>query len=43
LDSLRAVAFPAQTSYLYFRALCDGSGRHTFSETFEEHLNKACQ
>lgn len=42
LESLRAVAFPAQTPYLYFRALCDQSGRHTFSETFEEHLDKAC-
>lgn len=40
--SFRAVAFPAQTSYLYFRASCDNSGKHTFSETFEEHLNNAC-
>jgi UPF0755 protein len=40
--ALRAVAFPAQTPYFYFRALCDDSGRHTFSETFEEHLGKDC-
>lgn len=40
--SLRAVAFPAQTTYLYFRASCDNSGSHTFSETFEEHLKNAC-
>ncbi len=40
--ALRAVAFPAQTPYYYFRATCDNSGRHDFSETFEEHLNKAC-
>jgi UPF0755 protein len=40
--SLRAVAFPAQTSYLYFRAMCDQSGRHIFSKTFEEHINNAC-
>jgi UPF0755 protein len=40
--ALRAVAFPAQSPYYYFRATCDDSGRHTFSETFDEHLNKAC-
>jgi len=43
LGSLRAVAFPAETPYLYFRAACDGSGRHNFSITFEEHLNNACE
>jgi UPF0755 protein len=39
---LRAVAFPATTPYFYFRAACDGSGEHSFAETFEEHLNNAC-
>jgi len=43
LDSLQAVAYPASTSYLYFRAQCDGSGRHFFAETFEEHQMNACQ
>jgi UPF0755 protein len=42
LNAMRAVAFPAQTPYLYFRAACDNSGRHTFSMTFEEHQNNAC-
>ena len=42
LSALRAVAFPAQTPYLFFRAKCDGSGRHNFSITFEEHLNNEC-
>jgi UPF0755 protein len=42
LSALRAVAYPAQTPYLYFRAKCDGSGRHNFSTTFEEHLNNEC-
>jgi UPF0755 protein len=42
LAALRAVAFPAQTSYYYFRAACDGSGRHLFSETFEGHLANEC-
>ncbi len=42
LGALRAVAFPAETNYLFFRAKCDGSGFHEFSETFDEHLQKAC-
>jgi peptidoglycan lytic transglycosylase G len=42
LNALRAVAFPAQTPYYYFRAACDHSGRHVFSETFTEHASKAC-
>lgn len=42
LAALRAVAFPAQTPYYYFRAACDGSGRHVFSETFDEHLTNEC-
>ena len=40
--ALQAVAFPAQTSYLFFRAACDGSGRHVFSRTFQEHLQHRC-
>jgi UPF0755 protein len=43
LGALRAVAAPAQTPYLFFRAKCDGSGFHEFSETFDEHLQNACQ
>lgn len=42
LTALQAVAFPAQTPYYYFRARCDGSGLHTFAETFEQHLQNAC-
>lgn len=42
LRALRAVAFPAQSPYYFFRATCDDSGKHTFSETFEEHLGKNC-
>jgi len=42
LASLVAVAAPAETTYLYFRATCDGSGRHSFAETFEQHLLNAC-
>lgn len=43
LASLQAVAFPAETPYYYFRAACDGSGRHNFAITYEEHLNNACE
>lgn len=42
LASLNAVAFPETSPYLYFRAACDGSGRHTFAETFDQHLQNAC-
>jgi UPF0755 protein len=42
LTALQAVAFPAKTPYYYFRAACDGSGLHNFSQTFEEHLQNAC-
>jgi UPF0755 protein len=42
LASLRAVAFPESSPYLYFRAACDGSGRHTFAETFDQHVLNAC-
>jgi UPF0755 protein len=40
--ALRAVAYPAQTGYFFFRAKCDGSGRHSFAVTFDEHLQNAC-
>ena len=42
LESLHAVAFPVDTAYYFFRAKCDGSGFHTFAETFEEHLENSC-
>lgn len=37
--SLIAAINPADVEYLYFRAKNDGSGRHIFSVTYEEHLN----
>ena len=43
LNSLQAVAFPADTPYYYFRARCDGSGLHAFAATFEEHVANECQ
>ena len=42
LPALRAVAYPAQTPYYYFRAACDGSGKHKFSKTYQEHLQNEC-
>jgi UPF0755 protein len=41
--ALDAVAFPAETPYYFFRAKCDGSGFHNFSETFDEHLANGCE
>jgi UPF0755 protein len=42
LVSINAVAYPAQTDYYYFRAACDGSGRHNFAKTYEEHVANGC-
>jgi UPF0755 protein len=42
LEALQAIAFPTASPYYYFRAKCDGSGYHEFSETFEEHLGNGC-
>jgi UPF0755 protein len=41
-SSLRAVAFPMESTFLYFRASCDNSGKHVFSNTIEEHTMNAC-
>jgi UPF0755 protein len=41
-SALQAVAFPDQSSYYYFRSACDGSGRHLFAETFEQHVANEC-
>ena len=43
LLSLQAVAFPEESPYYFFRAACDGSGRHNFAITYEEHLNNGCE
>jgi UPF0755 protein len=42
LAALQAAANPAASSFLYFRAACDGSGRHNFAETYIQHLANAC-
>lgn len=43
LNAINAVIYPAETPYYYFRAACDGSGRHNFAITFEEHVANGCQ
>jgi UPF0755 protein len=35
--SLKAAMQPAATPYLFFVAVGDGSGRHRFSTSFEQH------
>ena len=35
--ALRAVLRPAESEFLFFVALGDGTGGHAFSRTFEEH------
>lgn len=42
LTALRAVADPAQSEYLFFQAVCDGSGAHVFAYSYEEHLDNNC-
>lgn len=42
VSSIRAVVYPAETPYFYFRAACDGSGAHQFSITYDEHIAKGC-
>jgi UPF0755 protein len=42
LSAIRAAVYPAESSYYYFRAACDGSGYHEFSTTYEEHLTNGC-
>jgi UPF0755 protein len=43
LDALRAVAYPQQTEFYYFRAACDGSGRHLFARTYAQHVENGCE
>jgi UPF0755 protein len=40
--ALQAVAFPAQSPYYFFRARCDGSGKHNFAISYAEHLEFGC-
>lgn len=43
LPALEAVAFAPSSPYYYFQAACDGSGKHVFAITYEEHLSNNCR
>ncbi len=43
LTAMKAVGSPPSSKYYFFRAKCDGSGYHNFSQTFDEHLEFACE
>ncbi len=38
IESIEAAIYPESHKYLYFVSIGDGSGRHRFAETFQEHL-----
>lgn len=42
LAALKAVAYPVESTYLYFQAKCDGSGLHNFAESLEQHQQNYC-
>lgn len=42
LSAIRAAVYPAESSYYYFRAACDGSGYHEFATTYQAHLDNGC-
>jgi UPF0755 protein len=42
-EALWAIAYPENSGYYFFQAACDGSGRHVFAVTFEEHIANNCQ
>jgi UPF0755 protein len=38
MTAIQAVIFPAESTYYFFRADCEGSGYHVFAVTFDEHV-----
>ncbi|MBN1439900.1 MAG: endolytic transglycosylase MltG [Anaerolineales bacterium] len=42
MAALDAIAQPVPSGFYYYRAACDGSGRHNFAETYIQHLANAC-
>jgi UPF0755 protein len=43
IEALQSVAYPEESGYYFFQAACDGSGRHVFAVTYEEHIANNCQ
>lgn len=41
-SAMQSVAYPIDSPYYFFQAACDGSGRHVFSVTYEEHIANNC-
>jgi len=42
LNSILAIAYPQRTNFLFFRASCDQPNNHIFSETYQQHMDAAC-
>lgn len=42
ISAIRAVVYPAESNYYFFRARCDGSNYHNFATTYDEHLANSC-
>lgn len=42
ISAIRAVVYPTESDYFYFRADCRSDGYHEFARTFEEHLANGC-
>lgn len=42
LSAILAATYPAESSYFFFRARCDGSNYHDFATTYDEHLANGC-
>lgn len=42
ISAIRAAIHPAESSYYFFRAKCDGSNYHIFATTYDEHLANGC-
>jgi len=42
MNSLLAIAYPKRTNFLFFRASCDQSNTHIYSETYQQHVEAAC-
>ncbi|MCX8063481.1 MAG: endolytic transglycosylase MltG, partial [Anaerolineales bacterium] len=42
IQAIQAVANAPKSDYFYFRAACDGSGRHLFAKTYAEHMENSC-
>jgi UPF0755 protein len=43
LASINSVVHPQASQFLYFRASCDGDGRHKFAVTLQEQAANACK